>query len=214
MTGVCGRYEIDLDLPNVVAKLRRQYGITIDHAGTRDAHPGTMQPVFALVHGEPQAREMYWGLKPSWARRLLINARAETLAEKRMFRKLLEERRCVVPMTGFPEGRPEPAGTGRAWYSVRGEDPVFSVAGLWTTQPDRDGQAIDAFTIVTVAANSIVAPVHDRMPAMLGADAERTWLYLDSSPDTLRDVLEPYPEHRMVVTPDSKRPTATAGNSR
>ena len=165
------------------------------------------QPVLAIRHHEDadEAVMLRWGLIPAWASDTkvgsrMINARAETLLEKSSFKGLLETRRCLIPADGFYEwrvgtdGRKEPL-----WFRV-GEGAPFAFAGLWTAWRDREsGEKVESCTIITTAANELVARVHDRMPVILDRHAEQAWL------DPVRDgreastLLVPYPAQRMSV---------------
>ncbi|MFM8267046.1 MAG: SOS response-associated peptidase [Ilumatobacteraceae bacterium] len=144
--------------------------------------------IYGIVGGAERAIEIFrWGLVPSWVDSpsigsKMINARAETLAEKRSFAPLLRSRRLLVPMTGFYEWRrsadrgqrPQP------FFIHRADGTPLAAAGLWTTW--RDGSAGDAApvlhtcTIITTAANATMSAVHDRMPAVLERDDWQLWL--------------------------------------
>ncbi|MFB6354345.1 MAG: SOS response-associated peptidase [Halobacteriales archaeon] len=139
---------------------------------------------------------LQWGLVPHWAddaddSPTLINARAETLAEKPAFRDAFANRRCLVPATNFYEwtgrrGRRVP-------YCIRVEDrPLFSMAGVW--EPSRGNSADGgSLAIVTTAANDTVGELHDRMPAILDGDDETRWLEA-ADEAALLSLLEPYPD--------------------
>mgnify|MGYP001812373958 FL=1 len=154
------------------------------------------QDVYALVgSGDGTARldTFHWGLVPSWAKdrkigSRMINARAETLAEKPAFKGLLRAKRCIVPMDGFyewkvgVEGGPVNA-KGKPLkqpvYVHRADDEPLAVAGLWTRWKDPgdpDGRWLHSVTVITTAANAAMAAVHDRMPAILPSDVWAMWL--------------------------------------
>ena len=119
---------------------------------------------------------MRWGLVPSWAKDIsignrMINARAETLAERPSFRVAFRRRRCLVVADSFYEWKRD----GRSRIPMRislesGE--LFGFAGLWETWNSPDGRRILSCAIVTTAANEFMAPIHDRMPVILSQDAE------------------------------------------
>lgn len=154
------------------------------------------QDVYALVgSGDGTARldVFHWGLVPSWAKdrkigSRMINARAETLAEKPAFKRLFTTKRCIVPMDGFYEWK---AGVEGGPVNAKGKplkQPVFirradgdplAVAGLWTRwkdPDDPDGRWLHSTTVITTAANATMAAVHDRMPAILPSDVWAMWL--------------------------------------
>ena len=131
--------------------------------------------------GERVIHALRWGLLPGWAKEeamatRLINARGETVAEKPAFRAAMRRRRCIVPMNGFYEWQVRPAG--KQPHLIRPVDEAFiGVAGLWErwVRPGA-GEEIDTFTVVTTEANAMMAPLHDRMPVILPAEAEGVWL--------------------------------------
>jgi putative SOS response-associated peptidase YedK len=168
------------------------------------------QDVYALVgNGDGTARldAFHWGLVPSWAkdRRIgsrMINARAETLAEKPAFKGLLRAKRCIVPMDGFYEWKPGGEGgpvnakgkpLKRPMFIHRADGEPLAVAGLWTRwkdPDDPDGRWLHSVTVITTTANATVAPIHDRMPAILPSGDWVTWLDPEfSDPGTLTALL-------------------------
>jgi len=141
----------------------------------------------------------YWGLVPSWAKdkrvgSRMINARAETLLEKPVFRGLLSRRRCIIPVDGFYEWIAEGKTRQPMHIEIEGR-PIFGLAGLWDRWRIPDGDTLQSMTIITVPANAMMSPIHDRMPAILGRDDEASWL--DSrfkDPQELSAMLRPYPQ--------------------
>src|SRR3954465_4647360 len=123
---------------------------------------------------------MRWGLVPRWSRdetagSKLINARAETLAEKPSFRDCLSGGRCIVPADSFFEWRREGNRKRPMRFVLRDEQPFF-FAGLCDSWKRPDGTTLESFTIITTEANSLVRSVHDRMPVMLTEIRAREWL--------------------------------------
>jgi putative SOS response-associated peptidase YedK len=121
-----------------------------------------------------------WGLVPLWSKdpalgNKLINAKAETLAEKPSFKYALEKRRCLIPADGFYEWdkRSKPA---QPMYIHRRDDGLFAFAGLWEECKLHDGQLLRTCTIITVPPNAVVGAFHQRMPALLRREDEAAWL--------------------------------------
>lgn len=154
------------------------------------------QDIYAVVaSGDGAARldAFHWGLVPSWAKdrkigSKMINARAETLAEKPAFKSLFRAKRCIVPMGGFYEWK---AGVEGGPVNAKGKllkQPMFihradgdplAVAGLWTRWKDPDdpeSRFLHSATVITTAANRTMEPVHDRMPVILPSNQWATWL--------------------------------------
>ena len=126
---------------------------------------------------------MRWGLIPSWAKEAkigyrMINARAETVAEKPAYRSAFRHRRCLVPADGFYEWRK--LGTSKQPYRItRADGAPFAFAGLWERWRAPDGALIDSFTIITTVANDLLRPIHDRMPVILDPADHGPWLDTD-----------------------------------
>ena len=140
------------------------------------------QGVLTVV-AESEARRavhMRWGLIPSWAREAsigsrMINARAETVAEKPSFRTALRRRRCLVLADGFYEWRRTGAGKRPMRITMASGEP-FAFAGLWDTWRDPQDETVTSCTIITTGANDLLRPIHDRMPVILQRDQEDLWL--------------------------------------
>ena len=157
------------------------------------------QDIYAVVatgDGAARVDAFHWGLIPSWAKdrkiaSRMINARAETLAEKPAFKGLFKKKRCIVAMDGFYEwqpGRPDGPLNSKGkplkqpMFIDRVDRELLAVAALWTAWKDpndAEGRFLHSATLVTTAANATMRPVHDRMPALLTADQWASWL--DSS---------------------------------
>ncbi|MFZ9629948.1 MAG: SOS response-associated peptidase [Ilumatobacteraceae bacterium] len=146
--------------------------------------------VYGVVEGADRARRIAvfrWGLVPSWARDAsigsrLINARGETLVEKPSFARSFTTRRLIVPMDGFYEWQPpaSPRGPKRPVFVHRRDGAPIAAAGLWAAWKDpavsSDAAWLHSCTIITTAANALMAPVHDRMPVVLERRDWDEWL--------------------------------------
>lgn len=166
------------------------------------------QPVLifrASASGGREFQLVRWGLIPSWAKdprplSMLVNARAETAAEKPSFRGPMRHRRCLIPTTGYYE-----------WTGRRGsrqphlirmvEQPVFAMAGLWEDWLGADGSQIETMAVLTTEAGPDVASIHDRMPVIIAAEHYDRWLDCRSGSATgVVDLLAPLPRGRMSLT--------------
>ena len=105
----------------------------------------------------------------------MINARSETIFEKRSFSQAAKHQRCVVPATGFYEWRETPAGKMPTLFTPTNA-PIFRFAGLWSSWTDSTGELFYTTTILTTQANSVMAPFHHRMPILLDHEACNAWL--------------------------------------
>lgn len=142
------------------------------------------QDVAAVRQRESGRRELVnlrWGLVPYWAKdpsigNRLINARAESLAEKPAYREAYRRRRCLVLADGFYEWRPGPDGKIPWFISLASGEP-FAFAGLWERWRDRErGEVLETAVIVTTAAQGFIAELHDRMPVVLSREQGDRWL--------------------------------------
>ena len=166
------------------------------------------QPIGAVRIAGDGGREwvlLRWGLVPAWASEprtgySTINARAETAAEKPAYRQAFRRRRCLIPADGFYEWRK--VGKGKQPYRIAPADgrPV-AFAGLWERW-ERDGQVLESATILVTSANALLAPIHDRMPAILDPADEARWLDPHvTDPAVLRPLLVPCPPERLRLWP-------------
>lgn len=162
-----------------------------------------------LLRSEPGDRAfrlLRWGLVPSWSKDVsignrLINARAESVAEKPSFRTAFKRRRCLILADGFYEWktiekRKQP------YYFRRTDGAPFAFAGLWERW-ESAGDVLDTCTIITTEANSVVEAIHDRMPVMLEPADYDLWLNPETRPDPLHRLLRPYTAEAMEAYPVS-----------
>ncbi|MGI9384466.1 MAG: SOS response-associated peptidase [Methyloligellaceae bacterium] len=160
------------------------------------------QPI-PIVRLDPRGQREFvlvrWGLIPSWVKdpkdfATLINARAETAAEKPSFRNAMKRRRCLIPADGFYEWTGA-RGRKRPFYIHPEDGRVLAFAGLWEHWQGPDGSELESATILTTEANAVVAPLHARMPVILPEDAFDAWLDAGRVPPSeLAEFLEPAPD--------------------
>ncbi len=200
---MCGRYA--LTSPPAVIAERFHLLWTPQIEPHYNIAPSQMIPAVRET-GEGRALAwLKWGLIPHWAKDAgigmkLINARGETLAEKPAFRDAYRRRHCLVPADAFYEWKPV-AGRKQP-YSIRMRDrSLFGMAGLWERWKDPDGRLVESCTIVTVDANPLVAPLHDRMPLILAPADYDAWLAAETGalPHAVpAEAMEAYPVNPLV----------------
>jgi len=145
-----------------------------------------------------------WGLVNSWAKdakraAMQINARAETIERTPAFRQAFQKRRCLVPATGFFEWAGPKESRQPTWFH-RPDDRLILFAGLYELWMPAPGTWQRTFTIVTTGANGVVAPIHDRMPAVLAGEAAGLWIDPNHpDPQALLGLLGPAPERLLVA---------------
>lgn len=163
--------------------------------------PSQLHPIITL-QDQNHLRFLHWGLVPAWSKKTsklgsLINARKETLQQKSVFSALLNRKRCLIPLDGFYEWKTQ-GKEKQAFRIVAKDQDIFSVAGLWDTWVDSDtGQKYDSFTLITLSANALMSPIHDRMPAILDKNIEHMWISDDVSVQEALALLHPYPSELM-----------------
>jgi putative SOS response-associated peptidase YedK len=172
--------------------------------------PTQRVPVVRVVRqdagGGREAVMMRWGLIPHWSkgdtgRPLLINARAETAAEKPAFRDAFRKRRCLIPADGFFEWS-GPARNKRATHFRLKDGGLFALAGLWDSWDDPDGTTIESCAVLTTEANELVRPYHDRMPCILRPEDYGLWLDTSAKDmQALCQLLAPFPAAEMEGVP-------------
>jgi putative SOS response-associated peptidase YedK len=142
----------------------------------------------------------------------MINARAETLAEKPSYKQALLRRRCIVPSDGFYEWQQE-GGQRQPVYIHRKDDALFGFAGLWDEWRQDDGAPLRTCTIITVGPNELMAPIHNRMPAILRPEDEALWLDPSTRDlNALLHVLQPYPATELEAYPVSRHVNSPAAD--
>jgi putative SOS response-associated peptidase YedK len=149
-----------------------------------------------------------WGLIPSWAKdksigAKLINARAETVADKPSFRNAFKRRRCLIVADGFYEWQ-KTEGKKQPFYFRLKNDQPFAFAGLWEKWESPSSEEINSCTILTTSANELLKPLHDRMPVILSVSDYDLWLDTKvQTSEPLQKLLHPYPESAMTGNPVS-----------
>lgn len=153
------------------------------------------QPVAVVRNAYSGRRELAlvrWGLLPPWVKdprefATLVNARAETAADKPSFRGALRHRRCLVPADGYYEWTGKRGAKQPYAIRPRGGGPM-AMAGLWEHWVGADGSELETMAVLTTAANESLRPIHDRMPVILAPEAFDLWL--DCKPGTAEHILD------------------------
>ena len=157
------------------------------------------QSVLAVRDGQSgrEAARLRWGLIPSWSQDMklaasMINARAETVAEKPAFRAAFKRRRCLIPANGFYEWQRNGKSKVPHLISLRSSD-LFAFAGLWESWHAPDGSVVESCTVLTTSANELMATIHDRMPVILPVSEYGVWLDAQvQDASVLSELLVPY----------------------
>jgi putative SOS response-associated peptidase YedK len=203
---VCGRYTLATPSP---ADIRARFPVGESVQIDRRYNIAPADDVLAVTsdrEGHPRGELLKWGLVPSWADSpktglKMINARVETVAERPAFRRAFERYRCLIVADGFYEWQRTPSGPKRAFHIARDDGRPFAFAGLWSIWHGEEDRTLRSCTILTTAANSAIAPLHDRMPIILDADAEAAWLHPATPRPELHEILGGLAAMRTTLRP-------------
>ena len=211
---MCGRYTLRTPVETLAERFE------IDDAPSSIAANYNVAPTQGVAtvlveDGKRKLEMLHWGLIPSWADdpsmgNKMINARAETVAEKPSFRKAFRNHRCLVLADGFYEW--QKGANGKQPYYIRMEDDSpFAFAGLWESW--QNGREIRSATIITTDANDVVTPIHNRMPVILHPEDYGLWLDPDfDEKEPLTTLLKPYPAEAMEAYPVSRSVNSPSNN--
>ncbi|MBZ0304142.1 MAG: SOS response-associated peptidase [Anaerolineae bacterium] len=199
---MCGRFTLTADTDNLQ--------LAFDLTGVPEAHTARFniapsQPIAVITNADPKALTFHqWGLIPSWAKDpkigyKMINARAETAAEKPAFRAAFRRRRCLIPADGFYEWQKRDGGKVPMFIHLK-DFSLFAFAGLWEIWYSPEGDEIRTATILTTEPNELMASIHNRMPVILHREDYETWLAPDERKATdLEPLLKPFDVDQMAA---------------
>ena len=207
-TTMCGRYGRLSRFERIMAlskmSLRNDAG---DFEPSYNVAPGTLQPVIRGDEYGPVLTRMKWGLVPYWAKDCQggvrpVNAKSDTAQEKPMFRKLIRERRCLVPVDWFYEWRENPSDKVPHVIRMVSGEPFF-MGGLWDTWHAGQPEALSTFTVLTTSPNRMMQSLHHRMPVIVAPEHAKRWL--NGKDHDVNDLLLPYPAEEMTAYAVSTR---------
>lgn len=201
---MCGRFTLVTDFSAIIDRFEIEAAIEEElyHPSFNIA---PSQSVLSVINDGRRNRLGYlrWGLIPPWAEdekigSKMINARAETLAQKPSFREAYKKRRCLVIADSFYEWKRHEDHSKTPMRIKLKSDELFAMAGIWERFKSPAGNTIFTCSIITTVPNSLMADIHDRMPVILKPEDEPTWL--DPSiqdVNQLNQLLKPLPEEWM-----------------
>jgi putative SOS response-associated peptidase YedK len=227
---VCGRY-VQVSSPTILAERFDVDEVVVPEPPEPDYNVAPRKEVLAVVQRDRKSdgspgpgrvlEQMRWGLVPSWADDpkigdRLINARAESVAEKPAFKTAFAKRRCILPADGFYEWETLPGKKKRPMFIHRRDGEPIAFAGLWEVWKSNeapDSPWLLTCAIVTTRANPTMEPIHDRMPVMLPEPTWDTWLNpAEVQRDRLEALLVPAPDEELELWPVSTRVNSTDNN--
>jgi putative SOS response-associated peptidase YedK len=211
---MCGRAKLPDDVSEIKLDLKIDWDEIADYQPRCNAAPTSKLPVVVARNGGRTLTLMRWGLIPQWAPsraaalkigRSAFNARVDGLDSRPAFRGSWQAgRRCLVIADAYYEWR---AADGQPFAVALGNRGPMTFAGLWDRwRAPEDGALLCTFAIVTTAANALLRPLHDRMPALLGPDQWAGWLgETGANAAELKAMLKPYPDQAMTFWPVDRR---------
>jgi putative SOS response-associated peptidase YedK len=209
---MCGRYILRTPFSELV----RLYNLT-NNVNLKPRYNIAPTQGVPVVRSDPETskrtlNELRWGLVPFWAKDIkigysLINAKAETVAEKPSFREAFKKRRCIIPADGFYEWKKLDAKTKQPYVIVMKDRSAFGFAGLWERWKDKaSDEVVESCTIITTEPNEVSAVIHNRMPVILDPKNYAKWLGEDATdPEHLKMRLKPFSATAMEAYPVSAR---------
>ena len=205
---MCGRFTLSQQAPAIASVFQLNQVPTIEPR----YNIAPTQPVATVLQTSARERQfqlLRWGLIPAWAKDAtmgsrLINARAETVAEKPSFRSAFRHRRCLVIADGFYEWRRQEGKKQPFYFRMQNQQP-FAFAGLWEHWQDPKGEAINSCTILTTEANELLQQIHERMPVILNPKDYDMWLDPTMQIEQLQQLLQPYSSAVMTSYPVSTK---------
>ncbi|RPJ80478.1 MAG: SOS response-associated peptidase [Deltaproteobacteria bacterium] len=202
---MCGRFSF-----SPLAKIiEDRFDVKVDKTRYKPRYNSAPSQDLAVIsNSNPGELDFYrWGLKPFWAKdksigNKLINAKAETIAEKPSFKNSLKWRRCLVLSDGFYEWKTMNKKEKIPYRITIGDNNLFAMAGIWGSWKDETGLTINSFAIITTSPNKLMENIHSRMPVILSPNDEKLWLSNDDT-TLLQSLLRPFPEKEMTAFPVS-----------
>jgi putative SOS response-associated peptidase YedK len=206
---MCGRFSLSAAEDDILAHFNvpeRMEG----YQPRYNISPG--QYIWAVTNDGSQntIRKFKWGLVPFWSKSTksaysMLNAKAETIASKPAFREPFKRSRTLIISNGFYEWQKISEKEKQPMRIGLKDSSVFGLAGLWDSWTAEDGNVLETCTIITCEPNSLMKPIHDRMPVLIGKENEQSWLDPGiKDPAILESFLTPYPSDEMNAYPVSK----------
>lgn len=173
---MCGRYALDADIDVLINQYKAIIGKT-KFEGSSEIFPTNTVPIIRELENR-QLDLLKWGFMPTFTKKPLINARAETIDIKPTFKNSFINKRCIIPATSFFEW--EKVQDKKIKRRISINERLFSIAGIYNTFYDNEGKEYEAFTILTINANEEMKHIHERMPVILSNEDVEIWLDNDN----------------------------------
>jgi putative SOS response-associated peptidase YedK len=189
---MCGRYQLDSEIDQLMFMFNAQNRY-MGYGSQKEIFPTNLVAIVTREGNQNFIEASKWGFDNYYDNRPLINARGETVEEKKTFKNMFAHGRCIIPATAFFEWRKNPDGSKTKIQIAIKDTGVFGMAGLYKTETDPNGNTILRCAIITTSANAAMSAIHDRMPVILPSDNAAIWLdnTIGDIP-MLKEFLKPY----------------------
>jgi putative SOS response-associated peptidase YedK len=207
---MCGRYEVHTPVEEIARRFDAALaGQAAGLAPRYNVAPSLGFPAVRMRDGERELTAFTWGLLPSWSKDLSgtkpINARAETIFEKPMFRTAIRRRRCLIPANGFYEWQQRP-GAKQPWHVGMADGSLFAFGGIWEYWAKQGAAPVVSCAIIVTGANELMRTIHECMPVIVAPEDYARWLSDElQDPVEIGEMLVPYPAEEMRAYPVSTR---------
>ncbi|WP_033542592.1 SOS response-associated peptidase [Planococcus sp. CAU13] len=196
---MCGRFALYADYKMILERFDIDQASFEEEEYEPSYNIAPSQQVAAVISDGSSNRlgKLQWGLIPPWAKEAkigykMINARAETAAEKPSYRNAFKKKRCLIIADSFYEWRKEETGKKPMLIKMKSDEP-FAFAGLWESWKSPEGETVYSCSILTTSPNNVMESIHDRMPVILSKEAEKIWLDPDVQDiGLLESLLKPF----------------------
>lgn len=201
---MCGRFQLELGMEDMVNFLEiveevnnRYKADNLDEFihEKRDIYPGTK----SLAITEEGFKKPTWGFPLD--KKLIINARSESIYEKKMFRKAIESQRCLIPANLFYEW--QKTEREKIKHEIATEDHFMMLGGIWQIFANEDGEPEERFTIITTDSKDEMLNIHDRSPLIIPKEAYAEFIRKETKPEEIQKILKSYPR-KLLITPEKR----------
>lgn len=215
---MCGRFTLFTDIEEIKERFDIQGSFDEEYQFSYNIAPS--QSVLSVINDGVRNRLGYlrWGLIPFWAKDekagyKMINARAETIAEKASFRNAYKKKRCLIIADSFYEWKKTPERKIPMRIKLKNHAP-FGMAGLWESWKSPEGISIYSCSVITTVPNELMTSIHDRMPVILKPEDEKDWLNPSTNdPAYLQQYLKSFDSEQMEAFEVSTDLNSTKNNS-
>lgn len=212
---MCGRFQLSVK----AKQISERYNVEVyDDLYRPSFNCAPSQNLAVISNFEPEKLSFFrWGLIPFWAKDKkigykFINAKSETITEKPSFKNSFKRKRCLVLSNGFYEWKKEANKQKSPYRIYTKNNELFSMAGIWDTWKDEQGNLTNSFSIITCAPNELMKNIHERMPVILKREDEEKWLK-NTPQNELIELLKPYNTQQMEAYQISRLVNSPANDS-